>query len=550
MKVVAVLLAIACFSLSVEAQNVICGAKITNKAVTVEDGDTFSFKTQKGKKYKGNTKCTVDYKMGDTCSKMSFVCTKFNTNNKDKKKCSKGDKVTVTVNGKPKAYCKTKKPKVISTGDMSVVFTSDKKKHGPGAVCKVKCTEAASGGTGLSSYSQAWLRGEGPYGHVHEGVRLEAGDGWVGVGDLIREESRPKKTQMMVRRINNAGKTVWTYRVGDSHTNAAKMSYSAGYSIAQSGDKLYVGGGIWQKQSNVMKPAVIALDVATGSVVWTKLLDSQPQNGGVRSVIVDGGRIICTGYVNYGQAGFVFVADEATPAVWELDTSGNLVTEKLLSVAGMGQGAKIRKDTTGYILTSTAWNEIGGQELNHAALVKLSDSLDVEWSKMFGMAGGQSQVFDMLVDKEGNYLLGGHTTVGSGVVNWDYLALKVNSQTRDVEWRKTFGQPRGFDARYIHDEMYGVALDPAGNYLLLGGSGDEYPYSATDSATGWQSDVWVSYLVVVDTNGSTLSEGVYGRKAGNNAGEWLSVDAATGEVMIYTDSDTDGGFGFLKLTPN
>ena len=54
--------------------------------------------------------------------------------------------------------------------------------------------------------------------------------------------------------------------------------------------------------------------------------------------------------------------------------------------------------------------------------------------------------------------------------------------------------------RYIHDEMYGVALDPAGNYILLGGSGDEYPYSDTNTSTGWQSDVWVSYLVVVDTN--------------------------------------------------
>ena len=48
--------------------------------------------------------------------------------------------------------------------------------------------------------------------------------------------------------------------------------------------------------------------------------------------------------------------------------------------------------------------------------------------------------------------------------------------------------------------MYGVALNPVGNYLLLGGSGDEYSYSATDYARGWQSDVWVSYLVVVDTN--------------------------------------------------
>ena len=47
--------------------------------------------------------------------------------------------------------------------------------------------------------------------------------------------------------------------------------------------------------------------------------------------------------------------------------------------------------------------------------------------------------------------------------------------------------------------MYGVALDPAGNYLLLGGSGDEYEYSAVNSTTGWDSDTWVSYLVVLDT---------------------------------------------------
>ena len=47
-----------------------------------------------------------------------------------------------------------------------------------------------------------------------------------------------------------------------------------------------------------------------------------------------------------------------------------------------------------------------------------------------------------------------------------------------------------------------------------------------------------------------MHEGVYGDKAGNNAGEYLSVDTTSGEVMIYTDSDTVGGFGFLKLTHN
>ena len=87
-----------------------------------------------------------------------------------------------------------------------------------------------------------------------------------------------------------------------------------------------------------------------------------------------------------------------------------------MDVEGLGQGAKIRKDaTSGYVLASTAWSEIDEDEVNVVALVKLSDSLNVEWSEMYGMAGGHSQMFDILVDNEGNYLMGGHTTVGDGM---------------------------------------------------------------------------------------------------------------------------------------
>ena len=117
--------------------------------------------------------------------------------------------------------------------------------------------------------------------------------------------------------------------------------------------------------------------------------------------------------------------------------------------------------------------------------------------------------------------------------------------------------------------MYGVQLDRSGNYLLLGGSGDEYAYSATN-ADGWRSDTWVSYLVVVDTQvnhrflylvkhynnliiwqGNTLYEGVFGCKGSNNAGEYISVDNTSGEIMIFVDSDyVGGGFAFMKLSPN
>merc|ERR1711970_921118 len=141
MRTVLALLVASCAA--VGAQNVVCKKGTSSKTVTIEDGKGYTFKTQKGKKYQGNTNCAVEYKMGDTCAKMSFVCTKFNTNNRDKKKCKKGDKMTITVGGKPKVYCKTKKPRVASTGAIKVVFYSDKRGSASGAICKVKCVEAA-----------------------------------------------------------------------------------------------------------------------------------------------------------------------------------------------------------------------------------------------------------------------------------------------------------------------------------------------------------------------------------------------------------------------
>merc|ERR1712168_387062 len=133
---------------AVGAQNVVCKKGTSSNTVTIEDGKGYTFKTQKGKKYLGNTNCAVEYKMGSTCTKMSFVCTKFNTNNRDKKRCKKGDKMTITVGSKARVYCKTKKPRVSSAGDIKVVFYSDKRGSASGAICKVRCTEAATSSTG------------------------------------------------------------------------------------------------------------------------------------------------------------------------------------------------------------------------------------------------------------------------------------------------------------------------------------------------------------------------------------------------------------------
>ena len=69
--------------------------------------------------------------------------------------------------------------------------------------------------------------------------------------------------------------------------------------------------------------------------------------------------------------------------MWRLNSSGDVVTEKTLSIEGMGQVAKIRKDaSSGFVLCSTAYASLGGADRNVMALVKLDTSLTVEWSQV------------------------------------------------------------------------------------------------------------------------------------------------------------------------
>ena len=69
--------------------------------------------------------------------------------------------------------------------------------------------------------------------------------------------------------------------------------------------------------------------------------------------------------------------------MWRLNSNGDVLTEKTLNIEGMGQVAKIRKDaTSGFVLCSTAYGVLGGVDRNVVAVVKLDNSLNVEWSQV------------------------------------------------------------------------------------------------------------------------------------------------------------------------
>jgi hypothetical protein len=129
--------------------------------------------------------------------------------------------------------------------------------------------------------------------------------------------------------------------------------------------------------------------------------------------------------------------------------------------------------------------------------------------------------------------------------------MKIDAEGNE-EWHRTFGQPRGYDPRYIHDEAYGIRHTPDGGYVITGGTGDEYPYSASGNPLG-DSDIWQVYVVRVDARGETLWQAVYGSSRVHDAGEYLGL-TNDGGYIIGTDSDSAGkenfkpnNFGFMKI---
>ena len=59
------------------------------------------------------------------------------------------------------------------------------------------------GSGGSKGYSQAWLWGEGPAAHAHEGIRLEDRSGWVAIGETLADDQGFDRSQ--VRRYSHPG---------------------------------------------------------------------------------------------------------------------------------------------------------------------------------------------------------------------------------------------------------------------------------------------------------------------------------------------------------
>lgn len=372
--------------------------------------------------------------------------------------------------------------------------------------------------------------------HIHE-IMQTSDRGYIGIGQ--NGEKDHEGADILVVKIDSTGKFQWQKIIGKPR------QFDIGICVEEARDGYVIGGGFTkEKQLRYMAK----LDFS-GNFLWQRTYHNKG-HGMIRGIdILSNGDMVSTGYKNYSRPGFAFIADKSEGFIMKTDAQGKVIWEKPLSTS---QGAKVRMELNkdGYVICTTS-NMNDPDNSEQFCLLKTDLNGNEIWVKNYG-GEDDEHCYDFDLARDGGYILGGHTRSPSyGVVNWDFLMIKVDSDGNE-EWHRTFGQPRGYDPRYIHDEAYGVRQTKDGGYVMTGGTGDEHKYSESGSPAG-ASDIWKVFLVKVNARGELEWQATYGSNILNNAGEYLGL-TEDGGFIIGSDSDSAGreklepnNFGFMKI---
>jgi hypothetical protein len=384
-----------------------------------------------------------------------------------------------------------------------------------------------------------WHLGYGTDGEEKPQHVMQTGDGGYFVVGMT-DESAGSATDMLVIKTDADGDEQWQRVIGTTNQHDW-----ANFSV-EVADGYIVAGAL--SVLGDQERGMVKLD-SDGNVVWQKTFHAEGMDA-VRGIDVStDGSIAATGYVGGSEGGYLFICDSGKGSVMKTDAEGNLQWDR--NLPSTMHGMRIQAVAGGFAIGGNQWVHSDGKDHQDVVLV-LTDHSGNEMDHHYYGGDGDDQVFDFAVTDDGGYIFGGHSRSPSyGTVNWDYYLLKVGRDKKE-QWHRTFGQPRGYEAKYIHDEAYGVQQTPDGGFIIAGGTGDEYPYSETGHPAG-PSDEWKAYLVRTDALGNVQWEGIYPPTSagGNNAAEHVNL-THDGGYIVCTDTDTAPGpppnnFGLMKL---
>ena len=387
-----------------------------------------------------------------------------------------------------------------------------------------------------SSTSSGWYMGQGTdrEEHVHEGMQTSDG-GFIAIGHHWEKEEDPTGfTDMIILKTDSNGKELWQTIIGTAD------KFDVGYAVDELSDGYVASGGL--HKDGYQKSAIVKLDI-NGNIIWQKIFNHSGV-GGIRGIeVLNNDDIVVTGYKEGDEEGFLFISDGSQGFIKKLSTTGEVIWDKNLSAM---QGTKVKKTSKGgFVVGSVEWVDAG---LN-AAMHYLDSSGNTLSTKLFG-GNNNVQLFDMDITDNDYVVFTGHTT-GFQTANWDCIVMLIDDQGNEV-WKNIFGNPRGYDPKFILDECYGVRETLDGGFVVTGGTGDHSDYFGSGHPNG-TSDEWKVLLSEFDKDGNMTSINVFGGglDVGNDAGEFIDV-TSDGGYIVFSDTDSKGSkgpnnFGFLYV---
>ncbi len=330
----------------------------------------------------------------------------------------------------------------------------------------------------------------------------------------------PLGAKILVIKVDNSGALIWRKEFGD-------FGHNLGNSAIETDEAYWVVGS--KDQDSVL----LKLDKDSGDLLIERKIDLGGSDA-IESLIRTSEGFIGVGYRYAVDTDNTFFT-EGEGVMVVFDHQGNKLIEKDISNY-LAHGYRVKQFENSYYAAGLT------QDAQDYGLLKFNAEHQLIWSKVIGGANSDHN-FGMDISNDGFIYLSGHTL--SGVENWDTYTVKVD-QSGEVIWEKKLGNPRGFDARYIHDEAWDIVVGNSGNIFVIAGTGDEYQSYSSCNNQGC-SDQWRAYLIQLDKDGNFVSQQTFSAPDGGDwAGEAIAA-TADGGLIIGLDN---GQFGFLKLLPS
>jgi hypothetical protein len=279
------------------------------------------------------------------------------------------------------------------------------------------------------------------------------------------------------------GNMLWQKNYGG--TGSFWVDDDEGRSVAQTSDGGYIIAG-WTRSYGTLNGTIKTEDVyliktdSNGNLLWQRTYGGTSFDTSFSvSQTVDGGYIITGETSSYG-------AGDSDVYLIKTDANGNLIWQKTYGGVKWDRGESILQTKDGNYIIAGGTTSYGAGGID-VYLIKTDANGNLIWQKTYG-GSNEDEAASILEDKDGNYLIVGHTySYGTGM--GDVYLIKTDANGNLI-WQKTYGGTGS-------DIGFSVSHTVDSDYIIAG---------ATQDAAGGMD----FYIIKTDANGNLLWQKIYG----------------------------------------